>query len=164
MPQQVTTLPTCVLLRRCVAILGWRYRKTEAYKPHIATVTWCIQAAENQSSSTVNFNNVCFPVATSPTCTVDKPSAASSEDVTYICSVMPVCGMIDVPLTMEKDGNTQATHSNSVTWTSRAGSIANSIITCMSAVQCPSVNITGELTVFISRPRLSAGQLLYSLL
>ena len=71
-----------------------------------------IQAAENQSSFIVNFNNVCFSASTSPNCTVDKPSAASSEDVTYICSVMPVCGMIDVPLTIEKDGSVPVSYTH----------------------------------------------------
>ena len=95
-----------------------------------------------------HFNYACFSVATSPTCYVSKSSAAANENVMYTCSVMSVCGNINVPLTIERDGNTVESGSNTVTWTVLASNISNSIVTCMSTIHCPSVNVTGEFSIF----------------
>ena len=75
-------------------------------------------------------------------------TAEASENVQYMCSATPVCGDIWLTITIEDDGNQVATANNSVTWTSTASNAANSAVTCMSTIQCPSVTITGELSAF----------------
>ena len=87
-----------------------------------------------------------FSVATTPTCTVSKASAAANETAVYTCSATRVCPTIAISLTIEKDGNTVATDSNNneVTWTTQADDIAHSTVTCMSTMPCPSVTIIGE--------------------
>lgn len=85
-------------------------------------------------------------VASSPVCVVDKLTAAANESVTYTCSATAVCGIIDVSLSIEYSGVTVATTSNTVTWTVTAGDIANSSVTCMSTIKCPSVTIVGGTT------------------
>ena len=86
----------------------------------------------------------CLLVASEPKCSIDKPSAQANESVTYTCSVMPVCGAIDVSLTIENDGVVVATDSNNVTWTVMAGDVANSAVSCRSTVDCPRVTIPGS--------------------
>ena len=86
-------------------------------------------------------------VATTPNCTVDKESAKAGDNVTYTCSASRVCPSISISLTIENSGNTVASDSNNdeVTWTTQADNIANSMVTCMSTIRCPSVSVTGEL-------------------
>ena len=92
----------------------------------------------------VLFEFYCFSVATTPNCTVDKRLAAASEDVTYTCFATPVCGRISITLSIENNGDTVATRSNDVRWTTKGGSVGNSVITCMSTIPCPTVDVFGE--------------------
>ena len=107
-----------------------------------------------------HLNNACFSVAMSPTCTVDITSAAATVDVTYHCSAMPVCGSINVSLTIENNGSVQASGSNSVTWTVMIGLVANSNVTCMSTVQCPPVD--SEFVAVYRKFTSISSQLLFS--
>ena len=90
--------------------------------------------------------NVFFSVAATPTCTVDKRYAAVSERVMFACFATSVCG--SVSLMIENNGGTVAVAGNTVTWTTQVGIVVNSIVTCMSLIQCPSVTVAGELTAF----------------
>jgi len=89
-----------------------------------------------------HFKNCCFAVAMSPTCSVDRAAIAADQYVTYNCSATRVCG--NISLTIEEDGSTRDTGIDSVLWRVRAGDVANSTITCLSTVQCPSLNITSK--------------------
>ena len=87
---------------------------------------------------------LCISVASSAQCVVDKSSAAANETVTYTCSVSAVCGgTIDVSLSLESNGVTKMTSSNTVTWTVTSGDVVDSMVTCMSTIECPKVTIEG---------------------
>ena len=109
---------------------------------------FCCKKSSNFSIPGCHCNIACISVATTPNCTVDKMTAEASENVEYMCSATAVCGAISLTIMIEDDGNQVATAINSVTWSTTASNAANSAVTCMSTIQCPSVTITGELIAF----------------
>ena len=86
-----------------------------------------------------------FLAATSPNCTVSPESATGSEQVTFTCAVT-VCGNSSIRVNITRDGTSQATDMNTVTWQTTADSVVDTDVMCSAdfgvVEKCPSLALT----------------------